>query len=478
MPGRILVVDDEPSMVELLEIDLGKRGFEVSCCTSSEQALRLLRDEAFDVVLTDLRMPGLSGVDLCERIVANRPGTPVVVMTAFGNLESAVAAIRAGAYDFVTKPIELDVLAFTLERAVKHAALQEQVKLLSDAVERTRLFDQLMGQSEPMQELYDQLARVADSEVSVLITGESGTGKELVARALHRTSRRAAGPFVAVNCAAIPEALLESELFGFERGAFTGAQTARKGVLLQAHGGTLFLDEIGEMPLSLQPKLLRALEEKCFRPVGGDREVRFTASIVAATNRDIETAVEEGRFREDLYFRINVIQLQIPPLRSRGMDILLLAQHFLEKAATRAGQEITGISEPAAAKLLEYEWPGNVREAPQRYRTRRGLDAIREDRGRGPPGKSARVPEESPRPRRRQSHRTGPSGRGQTTLRPACSPDGGRQQDAGRPDSGSRPKKRFIENSNATGWLTGNRSSRGPVSRGFPSWTAGMKPWT
>ena len=362
MPGRILVVDDEPSMVELLEIDLGKRGFEVSCCTSSEQALRLLRDEAFDVVLTDLRMPGLSGVDLCERIVANRPGTPVVVMTAFGNLESAVAAIRAGAYDFVTKPIELDVLAFTLERAVKHAALQEQVKLLSDAVERTRLFDQLMGQSEPMQELYDQLARVADSEVSVLITGESGTGKELVARALHRTSRRAAGPFVAVNCAAIPEALLESELFGFERGAFTGAQTARKGVLLQAHGGTLFLDEIGEMPLSLQPKLLRALEEKCFRPVGGDREVRFTASIVAATNRDIETAVEEGRFREDLYFRINVIQLQIPPLRSRGMDILLLAQHFLEKAATRAGQEITGISEPAAAKLLEYEWPGNVRE--------------------------------------------------------------------------------------------------------------------
>jgi DNA-binding NtrC family response regulator len=362
MPGRILVVDDEPSMCEMIETDLRLRDFDVTWRSAPEEALQLLAERRFDVVLTDLKMPGISGVDLCERIVANRPGTPVVVMTAFGSLETAVAAIRAGAYDFVTKPIELDMLALTVERAVNHAALQEQVKLLSEAVERTRVFDELLGQSPPMRELYDQLSRVAGSEVSVLITGESGTGKELVARALHRTSPRRDGPFVPLNCAAIPEALLESELFGHERGAFTGAQTARKGVLMQAHGGTLFLDEIGELPLALQPKLLRALEEKRFRPVGGDREVEFEAAIVAATNRDIETAVEEGRFRMDLYFRVNVIQLVMPPLRSRGTDILLLAQHFLERAATRAGKEVRGISEPAAEKLLGYDWPGNVRE--------------------------------------------------------------------------------------------------------------------
>jgi len=362
MPGRILVVDDEASMCELIEVDLRTRGFEVSWRTSSEAALQLLKEEPFDVVLTDLRMPGINGVDLCERIRAHRPGIPVVVMTAFGSLESAVAAIRAGAHDFVTKPIEMDMLALTLERAISHAALQEQVKMLSEAVERTRIFDELLGESPPMTELFDQLTRIADSEVSVLITGESGTGKELVARALHKTGRRRDGPFVAVNCAAIPETLLESELFGHERGAFTGAQAARKGVLLQAQEGTLFFDEIGELPLSLQPKLLRALEEKRFRPVGGDRETQFDAAIVAATNRDLETAVEEGLFRKDLYFRVNVIQLAIPPLRSRGMDILLLAQHFLERSAARAGKEVTGISEPAAGKLLAYEWPGNVRE--------------------------------------------------------------------------------------------------------------------
>jgi DNA-binding NtrC family response regulator len=294
--------------------------------------------------------------------VANRPDVPVIVMTAFGSMETAIAAIRAGAYDFITKPIEMDVLALTLERAFKHRLLQEQVKVLSEAVERTERFDELLGASPAMQKLYDQLSRIADSETSVLLMGESGTGKELAARSLHKRSRRRDQPFVAVNCAALPETLLESELFGHAKGAFTDARSDRKGLFVQAQGGTLFLDEITEMPLTMQPKLLRALEESSVRPVGGDQEVPFDVRILAATNRDLESAVEEGRFREDLYFRINVIQMELPPLRSRGTDVLLLAQHFLQQFAARSGKQVKGISEAVGERLLAYTWPGNVRE--------------------------------------------------------------------------------------------------------------------
>ncbi len=362
MQGRVLIVDDDRSMCEMLEADLQLRDFVCRWTTSPQEAFQLAKTEDYQVVLTDLQMPGMSGTELCGRIVANRPDVPVVVMTAFGSLETAVAAIRAGAYDFVTKPIELDILALALERAVRHHRLQEKVKLLSEEVECLKRFDEILGTSPPMQELFDQLSRIADSEASVLITGESGTGKELVAQAIHRQSRRREHPFVAVNCAALPDTLLESELFGHAKGAFTDARSARKGLFLQAEAGTLFLDEIGDFPLPTQAKLLRALEEQKLRPVGGDHEQSFDVRILSATNRDLESAVEEGRFREDLYFRINVIQVDIPPLRARGSDILLLAQHFVHAFAGRSNKQVLGISDAVAERLMAYAWPGNVRE--------------------------------------------------------------------------------------------------------------------
>jgi DNA-binding NtrC family response regulator len=362
MTAHILIVDDDPNMCQLIEKDLRRRGMEARWCTSGAEAFATLEQDRFDAVLTDLQMPGMSGLELCERVVANRPDVPVVVITAFGSLESAVAAMRAGAYDFVTKPIEMDILALAIERAVQHRSLREQVRRLSEEVERSRGDDDFIGESAPMRAVYDQIARVADSEASVLLCGESGTGKELAARALHRRSRRANGPFLAVNCAALPETLLESELFGHAKGAFTDARQARKGLFLQAEGGTLLLDEIGEIPPPLQPKLLRALEERRVRPVGGDHEVPFDVRLVAATNRDLQDAVKEGRFREDLFFRINVIQLELPPLRARGTDVLLLAQHFVDTFAQRSGKAVKGLSRAVAERLLSYHWPGNVRE--------------------------------------------------------------------------------------------------------------------
>jgi two-component system response regulator HydG len=307
-------------------------------------------------------MPGMDGLEFCKRLVASRPDMPVIVMTAFGNLESAIAAMRAGAYDFVTKPIEMELLALTLRRAVERRQLQQQVRSLRETLLQAGRFDELLGQSPAMLKLYDQLAQIAESDASVLIMGESGTGKELVAKALHRRSRRVEKPFVAVNCAALPDTLLESELFGHVKGAFTDARSDRRGLFLQAEGGTLFLDEIGEMPVAMQAKLLRTLEENTVRPVGGEREIAFDVRVLAATNRDLETAVEEGRFRKDLYFRVDVIQIDLPPLRARGADTLLLAQHFIEIFSARAKKQVLGLSEGVAEKLLAYTWPGNIRE--------------------------------------------------------------------------------------------------------------------
>lgn len=362
MPDRVLIVDDDRSMCEMLEADLQLRDFDCTWTTRPEEALQLAKTQSFQVVLTDVKMPGMSGTELCERIVANRPDVPVVVMTAFGSLETAIAAIRVGAYDFVEKPLELERLAIMLRRAVRHHELQKKVTVLSEEVAALKRFDEMLGTSPPMQEMFDQLMRIADSEASVLITGESGTGKELVARAIHRKSRRSERPFVPVNCAALPDTLLESELFGHAKGAFTDAHIARKGLFLQAESGTLFLDEIGDFPLPTQAKLLRALEEQKVRPVGGDREQPFDVRILSATNRDLESAVEENRFREDLFFRINVIQIDVPPLRARGSDILLLAQHFVQMFAGRAGKHVTGLSDAVAEKLMNYSWPGNIRE--------------------------------------------------------------------------------------------------------------------
>lgn len=362
MSGRVLIVDDDRSMCEMIEADLTSRGIQSEWRTSGEEAIRLVNEKPFDVVLTDLQMPGMTGLALCERIVANRPDIPVVVMTAFGSLQTAVAAIRVGAYDFVSKPVELDMLALTLERAIEHRSLSEQVRMLSDRVAQSNRFSKLLGESTVMQRLFDELRRVADTDASVLITGESGTGKELVAKALHEQSKRHAKPFVAINCAALPETLLESELFGHKRGAFTDAVADKRGLFVQADGGTLFLDELGELPFSLQPKLLRALESRSVRPVGSEQEQPFDVRLIAATNRDLETAVEEKRFREDLYFRINVIQIKLPPLRSRGTDVLLLAQHYLQEFARATSKKIVGLSDATAKKLLDYSWPGNVRE--------------------------------------------------------------------------------------------------------------------
>ncbi len=358
---RILLVDDDPPMLGWLSESLARRGFSPSAATTAARALEVMANEPFDAVVTDLAMPGRGGIWLSGQIAERFPEVPVLVLTAFGSLESAIEAIRAGAYDYLTKPIEIDVLALALTRAVTLGSLRREVKRLRAAVESPRALDDLVGASAPMVALYDLLERVADSDSTVLVTGESGTGKEVVARALHRRGPRAKGPFVAINCAAMPETLLESELFGHARGAFTDAKAPRRGLFQQADGGTLFLDEIAEMPLGMQPKLLRALQERRFRPVGGE-EVSFDARIVAATNRDLEEAVEERRFREDLYYRINVIHVELPPLRSRGADVLLLAQHFLTTCAARAGKDVTGLTPGAAEKLLAYPFPGNVRE--------------------------------------------------------------------------------------------------------------------
>ncbi len=362
MTGRILIVDDDRSMCEMLEDDLRERAFDPTWRTSAEEAFAVLKENEFDVVLTDIQMPAINGIDLCKRVVKSQPDVPVVVMTAFGSMDSAVSALRAGAYDFVTKPIDLEMLAFTLERAVNHRSLQEKVKKLSQLVAKSKRLEALLGESAPMQDIFDLITRIADSEASVLISGESGTGKDLVARALHLRSSRQKAPFVAINCAALPEALLESELFGHTRGAFTDAKEERKGLFLQADGGTLFLDELGALPLALQPKLLRVLEDRCVRAVGSDQETPFNVRLIAATNSDLESIVEEGRFREDLFYRINVIPVEMPPLRSRGTDILLLAQHFLEQFGARSGIGSMKISNAVAERLLAYNWPGNVRE--------------------------------------------------------------------------------------------------------------------
>jgi DNA-binding NtrC family response regulator len=362
MPGKVLIVDDDQAMCEMLNSDLRRRGFTPTWYTRSEKALDSIHQEEYDVILADINMPGMTGIQLCERIALNRPDIPVIVITAFGSLEVAVSAIRAGAYDFVTKPVDTDILELALSRAISHHALQERVKTLCKEVEKIHSIDEIIGQSQTMQSLFSQIRRLTATDVSVLVLGESGTGKELVARALHRQSGRRNGPFVPINCSALPETLLESELFGHKRGAFTDAREDRPGLFLEAQGGTLFLDEIGEIPVNLQPKILRALEERRVRPVGGNREVLFDVRIIAATNRDLESAIEKKLFREDLFYRINVVQLEVPPLRARGTDILLLAHHFVRHFADHTGRGVSGISDAAAEKLLAYSWPGNVRE--------------------------------------------------------------------------------------------------------------------
>ena len=362
MNGKVLVVDDESNMCDMIAKHLKIRDFEFDSTTSPQEAVEKIRGGDFDVVLSDVNMPGMSGLELCERSHELRPDVPFIVMTAFGSMETAVEAIRAGAFDFVTKPIEADLLFISLERAIVHRQLHETIKRLSSETGSTKGFGEIVGKSLIMQKLYDKLSRIVDSDASVLLTGESGTGKELVARSIHNSSARADKPFVPVNCGALPETLLESELFGHEKGAFTDAKSDRRGLFAEADGGTIFLDEIGEMPVQMQVKLLRALEERKARPVGGNTELPFDVRVISATNRDLEQRIEENEFREDLFYRINVLQLNLPPLRSRGADVIALAQVFLEQYASESGKAIHEIADNAAAKLMAYNWPGNVRQ--------------------------------------------------------------------------------------------------------------------
>ena len=362
MLGRILLVDDDTSLGELLVEGLGGKDFECVFTSDPTTACQIFGREEFDAVVTDLNLPVMDGLQLCQRLAQSRPDVPVIVLTAYGSFDAAVGAIRSGAYDFITKPFDLDVVALAIERAVRHRRLRDEVRKLRDAVSELQHFGEVIGSSPAMHEVRELLLRLSDSDATLILTGESGTGKEVVARAIHQRSRRASGPFVAINCAAVPEALLESELFGHVRGAFTDAKAARTGILAQANGGTLVLDEIGDMPLSLQPKLLRALENRVIRPVGGSQDMKFDARIIAATHRDLESLVEKGAFREDLFYRLNVVHVALPPLRARGGDVLQLAQVFLERYAAHANRDVKGIGTNAAEKLLAYNWPGNVRE--------------------------------------------------------------------------------------------------------------------
>jgi len=359
---RILIVDDEPEMATVIEEALVRRGYVATKQHTADGAWELLEREDFDVVITDINMRGMNGVELTERIAQNRHDVPVIVITAFGSIETATAVLRAGAYDFITKPFEIDQLVVGVERAIQNRCLREEVKRLREEVARAKPTSELLGESPAMRKVHETIARVADTDATVLVTGESGTGKELVARALHKRSKRSEGPFIAINCAAMPEALLESELFGHGKGAFTDAKTARRGLFLEASNGTLFLDEIGEMPAGMQAKLLRALEERTVRAVGATVETAFDARILAATNRDLESLVESGSFREDLYYRINVVQLALPPLRARGGDVLALAQQFITRYSGPMGKKVRGFSSTVGERLLAYAWPGNVRE--------------------------------------------------------------------------------------------------------------------
>jgi two-component system response regulator HydG len=361
--GRILVVDDAAEMATTVVEYLQRQGFDAAAATTAAEGLERFKGAPADVVLTDLRMKGMDGMDLLRAVHELDADVPVIIMTAFGAVDSAVDAIQRGAFHYVTKPFKLDVVRVLIERAIAERALRAENELLRRTVRETQLSNSMIGRSPAMRVVVDLVRRVAASSAPVLVMGETGTGKELVARAVHSESPRKDAPFVAVNCAALPEALLESELFGHIRGAFTGATQARRGLFVEADRGTLMLDEIGDMPLALQAKLLRVLETGEVRSVGSDAPRKFDIRIVAATNKDLPAVVREGRFRQDLYFRLNVVPVVIPPLRERREDVPLLLEHFLRRSRERTPTSpVTGFRPAAVNVLMEYGWPGNVRE--------------------------------------------------------------------------------------------------------------------
>ncbi|HOU90110.1 MAG TPA: sigma-54 dependent transcriptional regulator [Polyangiaceae bacterium] len=359
---RVLVVDDEENLRVVLRTLLRRHGYEVETASSGEEALALVDGFGPDYVLTDVRMPKMGGLDLLATLRVKGNDATVIVMSAYGNLDLAIEAMKAGAYDYVQKPFKADEIVLALRKAEERESLRRENRALREEIRKENRFEDILAKSAPMQEIFRTIAKVADYKTTVLITGESGVGKELVARALHRRSGRGGASFVAINCGAIPENLLESELFGHRKGAFTDAVQDRRGLFEEASGGSLLLDEIGELPLGLQVKLLRVLEDEKIRRLGDARDIQVDVRIVAATHRDLAAEVKAGRFREDLFYRLNVLPIHVPPLRERREDIPLLIDHFVQRNNGRLGTAVRGLDTEARRLLYEYSWPGNVRE--------------------------------------------------------------------------------------------------------------------
>lgn len=359
---KILVVDDEPSLRDVLGIMLKKAGYTTTLAADGEEAVSQVNKEIYDLVITDLKMPGVGGMEVLKAVKSASPDTVVLVVTAFGSPDTAVEAMKLGAYDYLTKPFQVDEVQLIIRNALEKRRLSAENMLLKREMASHSSLSSIIGQSEAMQQVFDVIRKVADTRSNVLICGESGTGKELVARAIHYNSARSQMPFVAVNCSAMPETLLESELFGHMKGSFTGAMANKAGLFEIANGGTIFLDEIGDMTMATQVKLLRVIQEREFRRVGGTQDVKVDVRIVAATNRDLERAVAEGSFREDLYYRLDVIPIRLPPLRLRTGDIPLLVQHFLERFSKESGKPSPAITPEAVQALVSHEFRGNVRE--------------------------------------------------------------------------------------------------------------------
>jgi len=360
--SHILVVDDELSMREVLEYMLTKEGYRVSCAKDGRSAIELLEKQTFDLLLCDIKLGDISGLDVLRACKKNNQETVVILISAYASTETAVEAMNEGAYDYVPKPFDKDELLQTVAKALDLKTLEHEKELLDDQLKQNLHFDMLVGNSPAMRHIYKLIQQVAKTKTNVLITGESGTGKELIARAIHQESDRSDKPFVVINCGGIPETLMESELFGHKKGSFTGATQDKKGLFEIAHKGTIFLDEIGELGLPIQVKLLRAVQEKVFKPVGGNEDIVVDIRIISATNKTLEKEVISGNFREDLFYRLNVIEIKVPPLRERKADLRTLAQHFLEKYTKEMGKEISKFSSYALDLLTKYDFPGNIRE--------------------------------------------------------------------------------------------------------------------
>lgn len=362
MKSRILVVDDEESIREFLDIMLRKEGYEVTLAEDGARAIELLKKKTFDLVISDLQMPQVTGMELLKHVRDNFPDLLFMMITAFGTTETAVEAMKIGAYDYITKPFKIDEVRIVIGNALKSKNLETENRVLKKELGKENSFQNIVGNSESMHRIFDLVRRVSQAPTNVLVTGESGTGKEVVAKAIHYNGPLKERPFVTINCGAIPENLMESEMFGHKKGSFTGAVIDKSGLFEVADGGTLFLDEVGELPLSIQVKLLRAIQERIIRRVGAIDDIKVDVRIIAATNRDLEKMVNDGTFRQDLYYRLNVIQIKTPSLRERRDDIPLLANHFLKKYNDRLGKNIGGISQEAMEMMKKYDYPGNVRE--------------------------------------------------------------------------------------------------------------------